>query len=114
MVGSNAGVRLAVMNTSFRACIALALLVPCLAPTSTLAGSHGDSAAHDAKKLSKELRADLQAVLDGAVAQGSTPGAVLYASAGSHTWSGAAGLADLDAGVPMVRDDRFRAGSMMK
>lgn len=102
------------MNKSFRACLTLALLVPCLAPTPSLAGHGTDSTSDEGKKPSKELREDLQAVLDGAVAQGSTPGAVLFVSGHDDTWSGAAGIADLEDGVPMSRHDRFRAGSMMK
>lgn len=116
MVTSTASVRLALMNKSFRASLALALLVPCLAPTSSIAGSRRDPASHhdDAQELSRDLRTDLQAVLDDAVAQGSTPGVMLYVSGGGDDWSGAAGLADLEGDVPMSRHHRFRAGSMMK
>jgi D-alanyl-D-alanine carboxypeptidase len=102
------------METNFRA-LALSLLIPSLAFTSTLAGCGDELESPEPDpELSAELQADLQATLDHAVADGSTPGVVLHVSGEGGTWSGAAGLADIDAGIPMASDDRFRAGSMLK
>lgn len=115
MATSSRGVRLAFMTKSFWISIAFVLLAPCLAPTSTIASGHQAPASDDdASELSKDLRTDLQAVLDGVVAQGRTPGVMLYVSGDGDDWSGAAGLADIQGGVPMSRHHRFRAGSMMK
>jgi D-alanyl-D-alanine carboxypeptidase len=65
--------------------------------------------------LSPELKADVQAILDDAVARQVTPGAVFHIASGDgDTWTAAAGVADLDANVAMGPDARFRAGSIMK
>jgi D-alanyl-D-alanine carboxypeptidase len=70
-----------------------------------------------AQLLDKALGQKLQAALDAAVASPGTnwPGAVLYVSApGLGTWSGAAGLGDVETKTPMRPNDRFRAGSLIK
>lgn len=61
-----------------------------------------------------ELKADLQATMDQAVAGGSTPGVALYVADPDGTWSGAAGVAEINGNVPMAPSDRFRSGSILK
>lgn len=61
------------------------------------------------------LHADLQSILDNAVAQGVTPGVVLsVASNAGPTWQGVAGVADVQRNQPMSAQHRFRAGSILK
>jgi D-alanyl-D-alanine carboxypeptidase len=70
-----------------------------------------------AQLLDQELGKKLQAALEAAVVSPDTkwPGAVLYVHApGLGTWSGAAGLGDVEANTPMRPSDRFRAGSLTK
>jgi D-alanyl-D-alanine carboxypeptidase len=63
------------------------------------------------------LAGQLQAALESAVEDPATsfPGAILYVSSPPlGTWTGAAGLADVESGTPMRPDDKFRAGSIAK
>lgn len=61
------------------------------------------------------LAAELQALLDSAVAGGAIPGAVLSVRLpDGRTWSGAAGLADRETGMPMTPETRVRIGSLSK
>ncbi|MCC6551389.1 MAG: beta-lactamase family protein [Polyangiaceae bacterium] len=103
------------MKTNLRASFGLSFIAPCLGLTSIIAGCSDEPAPHDPPPgLSAELQADLQATLDQVVADGSAPGVVLHVSGKDGTWSGAAGVADIDGGVPMAPDDRLRAGSVLK
>ncbi|MBB1254599.1 serine hydrolase domain-containing protein [Streptomyces alkaliterrae] len=54
-----------------------------------------------------------QDALDRIVAAG-PPSAAATALRGHHTWTGTAGVADLDTSRPRTVDDRFRAGSITK
>jgi len=57
----------------------------------------------------------LQGVLDTFVAEGRAPGvAVTVGFADGSTWSGAAGVSDLESGAAMAPVDRFRIGSVTK
>ncbi len=60
------------------------------------------------------LQADLQATLDQAVADGNAPGVSIYVSGPEGTWSGMAGIANIDGNIPMAPGDRFRTGSILK
>ncbi|MFP2923636.1 serine hydrolase domain-containing protein [Pyxidicoccus sp. 3LG] len=61
------------------------------------------------------LHADLQATLEDVVARGVTPGVALVVSSGNgQSWSGTAGLSDIERKLPMSAQDRFRAGSILK
>lgn len=103
------------MTNKLSARFGLSFLVACFGLGSTLAGCTGEPAPHDPPpELSAELQADLQATLDQLVANGSAPGAVLHVSGEDGTWSGAAGVADVESGAPLDPDHRFRAGSMLK
>lgn len=92
------------------------LVIALLGLTSLLAGCGDDTApaTPPAPELSAELKADLQAALDQAVADKSTPGTSLYVFDHDETWSGAAGVAEIEGNVPMTPNDRFRTGSMLK
>jgi D-alanyl-D-alanine carboxypeptidase len=101
------------MNMNTRA-FGLSLLVPFLGLSFLLAGCSDEAASEQTPPgLSAEIQAELQAALDGAV-EVDAPGAALYVSGPEGTWSGAAGVSNLDAAEPMAPGDRFRAGSMMK
>lgn len=68
-----------------------------------------------APEVDPTLVAELQAVLDEAVANGSIPGAVLTVRLpNGATWSGASGLADREAETLMAPDTRVRIGSLSK
>jgi hypothetical protein len=59
----------------------------------------------------------LQRVLEAAVESPETvfPGALMYVSSPElGTWTGAAGLGDIETNTPMRPDDKFRAGSIVK
>jgi D-alanyl-D-alanine carboxypeptidase len=61
------------------------------------------------------LKEDLDAILDDAVANETTPGVVLHVSAGTKKgWSAARGLADLGADAAMLPEEQCRGGSIMK
>ncbi|MCP3139697.1 serine hydrolase domain-containing protein [Pyxidicoccus xibeiensis] len=61
------------------------------------------------------LHADLQATMEDVVARGVTPGVALVVSSGKGpSWSGAAGLGDVERKLPMSAQDSFRAGSILK
>ncbi|WP_217440408.1 MULTISPECIES: serine hydrolase [unclassified Myxococcus] len=61
------------------------------------------------------LHADLQAILEDAVAKGVTPGVSLaVASDKGPMWLGVAGVADVERNQPMSAQHRFRAGSILK
>jgi len=69
------------------------------------------------KTFDEQLASQLQAALEDAVQSQETvwPGALLYVSSPDlGTWSGAAGLANVEAATPMRPDNQFRAGSVMK
>jgi D-alanyl-D-alanine carboxypeptidase len=71
----------------------------------------------DTKQVSNELDAQLQQILDSAVASPETvfPGTALYLSQPEvGTWSGAAGEGNIDSAAPMRPEDTFRAGSIVK
>ncbi len=111
----SAGAKFAGMNKNFRAACGLSILVPWFGLGSLPPGCSDDPSHHDPPSgLSAELQADLQATLDEVVAEGSAPGVALYVSGAEGSWSGAAGLAEIDGAVPMAPDDRFRGGSILK
>jgi D-alanyl-D-alanine carboxypeptidase len=61
------------------------------------------------------LAAELQAVLDAAVADGYIPGAVLAVSIpGQEPWTGASGIADRSQNTPITPDTRMRIASISK
>ncbi|MEN9936172.1 MAG: hypothetical protein RLZZ387_2751 [Chloroflexota bacterium] len=61
------------------------------------------------------LGAELQRVLDAAVADGSIPGAVLSVRLGDGTtWTGASGIANREDGTPMSHATQVRIGSLSK
>ncbi len=69
------------------------------------------------KEFDKQLASQLQASLEDAVQSQEIvwPGALLYVSSPDlGTWSGAAGLANVEAATPMRPDNQFRAGSLTK
>jgi D-alanyl-D-alanine carboxypeptidase len=69
----------------------------------------------DDDEPTSSLHADLQATLDDVVARGVTPGvALVVSSRNGQSWSGAAGLSDVERKVPMSAQDSFRAGSILK
>jgi len=91
--------------------ISLAVLVFTLAGAGCGRDS-GSAAPHDAA-----VEAGLQEVLDRAVAKPDVflPGAITYYhAAGWAPWAGSAGVADLQAQVPMRPGARVRAGSILK
>jgi D-alanyl-D-alanine carboxypeptidase len=60
---------------------------------------------------------ELQKALEAAVEspESAFPGALMYVSSPElGTWTGAAGLADIETGTTVKLDDKFRAGSIMK
>ena len=65
----------------------------------------------------EDLAGRLQAALEDAVGsrESKFPGALLYVSSSElGTWTGAAGLGDIETDTATRADDRFRAGSIMK
>ena len=69
------------------------------------------------KQFDEELASQLQAALEAAVESPDTnyPGAVLHVSSPElGTWTGAAGLGEIDTDTVMRPDDKFRAGSLTK
>lgn len=67
------------------------------------------------KPIDPELAAELQAVLDATVADGSIPGAVVAVSIpGYETWEGSAGVAARQPVVPMTPDTKVRIASISK
>ena len=69
------------------------------------------------KEFDEDLASQLQAALQDAVDSPEThfPGALLYVSSPElGTWSGAAGLGDIETTTAMRPEDKFRAGSIMK
>jgi D-alanyl-D-alanine carboxypeptidase len=84
-------------------------------PTSIDSNLSGDSTI--GKDEHAETRPELQASLEDAVQSEETlwPGALLRVSSPElGTWSGAAGLADIDEATPMQSNNRFRGGSLTK
>jgi D-alanyl-D-alanine carboxypeptidase len=70
--------------------------------------------AHGASHVPAALQADLQAILDDAVAHETTPGVVLQIAQGDDSWSSAAGVDNLEKNSAMTPDERLRAGSIVK
>lgn len=69
------------------------------------------------KKFDQQLANQLEAVLEDAVESSETqfPGALLYVSSPElGTWSGAAGLGNIDTNTAMRVNDKFRIGSTIK
>jgi D-alanyl-D-alanine carboxypeptidase len=69
------------------------------------------------KAFDEQLASQLQTVLEDAVESPDTsyPGAVLHVSSPElGTWTGAAGLGEIDTDTAMRPNDRFRAGSLTK
>jgi len=69
------------------------------------------------KAFDEQLASQLQTALEEAVEnpEAKFPGAVLYVSSSElGTWTGAAGLGNIDTSATMRSDDKFRAGSVMK
>jgi len=69
------------------------------------------------KVFDEQLASQLQAALEDAVESPETkfPGALLYVSSPElGTWSGAAGLGNIETDTAMRPDDKFRAGSVIK
>jgi D-alanyl-D-alanine carboxypeptidase len=58
--------------------------------------------------------AEVQRVLDRAVAEAGAPGIVAEVRDGQTSWFGSAGVADTETGRKRVRPDRFRIGSTTK
>jgi D-alanyl-D-alanine carboxypeptidase len=88
--------------------ISLVLLIVVLASMLTACGE---------KEFDEQLAGQLQASLEDAVQSQETvfPGALLRVSSPElGTWSGAAGLADVEAATPMRPDNQFRGGSLTK
>jgi len=88
--------------------IRLVLLIAVLVSTMVACGE---------KKFDEQLASQLQASLEDAVQSQETvwPGALLRVSSPDiGTWSGAAGLADVEAATPMQPDNQFRGGSLTK
>jgi hypothetical protein len=84
-------------------------------PTSIDSNLSGDSTI--SKDEHAETRAALQVSLEDAVQSQETlwPGALLRVSSPAlGTWSGAAGLADIEEATPMRADNQFRRGSLTK
>ena len=68
-------------------------------------------------KKADNINKQLQAALEAAVHSSETnfPGAVLHVRSPKFgSWSGAAGLGEIETATPMRPDDKFRAGSVMK
>lgn len=69
------------------------------------------------KTFDEQLASQLQAALEDAVENPDTkfPGALLYVSSPElGTWTGAAGLGNIETSTAMRPDNKFRAGSIMK
>ncbi|WXH31904.1 D-alanyl-D-alanine carboxypeptidase [Myxococcus stipitatus] len=80
-----------------------------------LAGALGGCGDDDNDDASAALHADLQALIDDAVAKGMTPGvSIAVTSDKGSTWQGAAGVADIERNQPMTPRHHFRAGSILK
>ena len=79
--------------------------------------AHASSAGSARAQFDPALAHRLQQVLDDVVASsgGKVPGAILHAErTGRGSWTGAAGLGQLQPDVAMRPGDRFRAGSIVK
>jgi D-alanyl-D-alanine carboxypeptidase len=90
-----------------------ALALAAMIATSVLTACGGD----EEKKVSPELATRLQQVLDRAVESPKTffPGTALYVSLPEQgTWAGAAGESNIDPATPMMAENTFRAGSIVK
>ena len=79
------------------------------------AGIVGTAAPAHAQDVAS-LEASLQALLDSVVATGSTPGIMMRMDAPSldFSWSGTAGVADTETGVPLARTNSVRIASNTK
>lgn len=76
--------------------------------------AQGDTAG-GAAPIDAALAAELQALLDAAVADSEIPGVTLSVRLpGGAIWTGASGLADRDEGAAMTPDTRVRIGSLSK
>lgn len=84
------------------------LLIAGVVVGSALAAWPGASAAVDPG------HAEVQRVLDRAVAEAGAPGIVAEVRDGQRSWFGSAGVADTETGRRRVRPDRFRIGSTTK
>jgi D-alanyl-D-alanine carboxypeptidase len=90
-----------------------ALALAAMIATSVLTACGG----YEEKKVSPELATRLQQVLDRAVESPKTffPGTALYVSLPEQgTWAGAAGESNIDPATPMMAENTFRAGSIVK
>lgn len=89
--------------------------IPCVGAPAGASGCESNEEPSQEASLPSSLGADLQATLDDAVANAITPGAGLSVSSGQGaSWSGAAGLAELEPAAPMLQKEQFRAGSVIK
>jgi D-alanyl-D-alanine carboxypeptidase len=91
----------------------LVLPLAAIIATATLAACGGE----ETKRVSNDLDAQLQQILDGAVERPETvfPGTALYVSQPElGTWAGAAGEGNIDPATPMTEEAAFRAGSIVK
>jgi D-alanyl-D-alanine carboxypeptidase len=80
-------------------------------------GSAGETGADgdDSAPIDGALEAELQGILDGTVADGSIPGAMLAVSTpGRETWYGSSGISDRTTGAPMDPDEPYRIASITK
>lgn len=96
---------------------ASALVGAALARPVTAVARQATTASPAAVTFEPALAGRLQEVMDEAIvsAGGSVPGMVAHVEhAGHGSWSGAAGLAQLEPDVPMTPEDRFGAGSIVK
>ena len=81
----------------------------------TMSDADGDNGT--GQSLDADVAGRLQAALEAVVESQDTnyPGAVLHVSShGMGTWTGSAGLGEIDSDTAMRPDDRFRAGSLTK
>jgi D-alanyl-D-alanine carboxypeptidase len=89
----------------------IAPAAPTIAPTAEPTATPEPAAA----PFDPALAAELQRVLDGAVADGYIPGAVLAVSIpGQEPWTGASGIADRNQNTPITPDTRMRIASISK
>jgi D-alanyl-D-alanine carboxypeptidase len=87
------------------------------APAAEAPADEEETQEEEVAVFDEELAAQLQAVLEAAVASPDTnyPGVVLHVNSPElGSWSGAAGLGQVETSTPMRPHDKFRAGSLTK
>jgi D-alanyl-D-alanine carboxypeptidase len=92
-----------------------AAAAPTVAPTAEPTAEPTATPEPAAAPFDPALTAELQRVLDAAVADGYIPGAVLAVSIpGQEPWTGASGIADRNQNTPITPDTRMRIASISK